>query len=291
MNEIHYNLENGNHVFRKKRESVEEALFYNKEYFARIGFPNAEIRIESATTGGSYNPNKVTVPFRQFVYLVQGNNNKKNGFSFFGKSNPDNAEKEPNKTESNNYNYWPVKRLGLYNAVDYMKTGFNQLMKPSKKAEDNVADATTDNVADATTDNVADATTDNVADATTDNVADATTDNVADATTDNMIDTLPQENGLGYWVVEIPVAKSEYIEPKGKCEMEEVKLMQTILQRKAQRTISLNVEYEYKTIDERVIMLCKRIKEKGEPTDEVELNRCKLKGTIMDKYSRKIKAD
>ena len=267
MNEIHYNLENGNHVFRKKRESVEEALFYNKEYFARIGFPNAEIRIESATTGGSYNPNKVTVPFRQFVYLVQGNNNKKNGFSFFGKSNPDNAEKEPNKTESNNYNYWPVKRLGLYNAVDYMKTGFNQLMKPSKKAEDNVADATTDNV------------------------ADATTDNVADATTDNMIDTLPQENGLGYWVVEIPVAKSEYIEPKGKCEMEEVKLMQTILQRKAQRTISLNVEYEYKTIDERVIMLCKRIKEKGEPTDEVELNRCKLKGTIMDKYSRKIKAD
>ena len=86
MNEIHYNLENGNHVFRKKRESVEEALFYNKEYFARIGFPDAEIRIESATTGGSYNPNKVTVPFRQFVYLVQGSNNKKNGFSFFGKN-------------------------------------------------------------------------------------------------------------------------------------------------------------------------------------------------------------
>ena len=156
-----------------------------------------------------------------------------------------------------------------------MKTGFNQLTKPSEIVEDNVVDAATDNVTDAVTQNV----------------SDVVTDGVTDAVVDNMIGPPPQENGLGYWVVEIPVAKNEYIEPKGKCEMEEVKLMQTILQRKAQRTISLNIEYEYKTIDERVIMLCKRIKEKGEPIDEVELGGCKLKGTLMDKYSRKIKAD
>jgi hypothetical protein len=96
---------------------------------------------------------------------------------------------------------------------------------------------------------------------------------------------------MGYWVIKIPVVKSEYIEPKGKCEMEEVKLLQTILQQKAQRSISLNIEYEYRTIDERVIMLCKRVKGKDEPIDEAEFNSCNLKGTIMDKYSRRIKLD
>lgn len=278
MNQIHYSVENGNHVFRKKRDSTEEQLFYNKEYFAMIGFPDAEITIEmnvgdSIMKGGRYyDPEKVTVPFRQFVYLVQGKRSE-NGFSFFNRTSSETKpepEHEPEQnTEIRSDKYESSKGI-ISKFGEYMKTGISRFSDIIKTNSNKTSEEKPIIVADKAVEKT---------------LIKMDIEPKSEPKLEPQPESIKQE--VEYWVIKIPFVKNENIEPKGKCEMEEVKLMQTILQKKAQRSISIPIEYEYRTIDERVIMLCKRVKNKDEPVDNIEFDGCLLKGSVMDKYNRK----
>jgi hypothetical protein len=95
MNKIIVTVENHNCVFTKIKENDDEIIFYNTDYFKRIGFPDAEVSIGSTrdamsdnvdalliatqvVTGGYYDkPEELTYPFRHLVYLVQGTEKRK----------------------------------------------------------------------------------------------------------------------------------------------------------------------------------------------------------------------
>ena len=241
MSEIHYSLENNYHVFRKIYESAQEYLFYNKEYFARIGFPDAEITVENKIEGGGYhNPDKLTIPFRQFVYLVQG-------------ANDTSSEIKKNDTNNKFIEQFRKYNENVYNFIKSQLNQFSNVFTKSSLKEEEV------------------------------NVKN---DKEEEVNVKN--DKEEEVKEFKYWVVKIPVIPNETIEPKGKCEMEEVKLMQTILQRKAERMLPISIEYEYKTIGERVIMLCKRIKDKKEPANDLEFGSCNLEGSVMKKYITRV---
>jgi hypothetical protein len=79
MSKISVVKEKDKYIFTKMKESDEELIFYNMDYFTRIGFPDAEIFIgeiedvpENKMTGGYYqHTEKLTFPFRHFVHLIQ----------------------------------------------------------------------------------------------------------------------------------------------------------------------------------------------------------------------------
>ena len=77
--DVDYSIENGKVVVKKmKGEDQNEELFFNKEYLRKNGFPDAEISIgkispDGIMRGGYYkHPEKLTYPFREFVFLIQG---------------------------------------------------------------------------------------------------------------------------------------------------------------------------------------------------------------------------
>lgn len=78
MSKIIISIENHNCIFKKPKENDAEIIFYNTDYFKRIGFPDAEVIIgttspDGTMKGGYYkNPETLTYPFRHLVYLVQG---------------------------------------------------------------------------------------------------------------------------------------------------------------------------------------------------------------------------
>ena len=286
MSEIHYSVENGKHVFRKKIDSVEEALFYNKEYFSRIGYPDAEVSIETTgpdgvARGGAYsNPEKLTVPFRHFVFLVQSNKSS-DVMSFLNKRNLANEEREEERQpveKQNEPNEGFIERLGKYNtqAYDYMKTGVNRFsdyVKPSDVKPDakpvNVEEQET--IQDTKPVNVEEPVTkpDNVEEQET--IQDTKPVNVEDANEPTKVE---------YWVVKIPFIERDNVEPKGKYEMEEVKLMQTILQKKVEKTLPLKekglVGYECIKMEDRVLLLY------NEKAKECVVSG--LEGSLMSKY-------
>jgi hypothetical protein len=155
MNKIVVSVENHNCVFKKIKENDEEIIFYNTDYFKRIGFPDVEViigsTIDAHMKGGYYDkPEELTFPFRHLVYLVQGTGKRKPL-----KKTQEQQQPPPTQSESNNLpNFFD--RLVTYGkeASNIISTGIQKVepyfkqqpqVPTPEKSENNTASETQEN--------------------------------------------------------------------------------------------------------------------------------------------------
>ena len=285
MSQIIDSVEDGKYVFRKKRESPEEELFFNKKYFEMIGYPDVEVSIEIESTehsmkGGYYkNTQKLTVPFRQFVFLLQGNKNM-NNFSFFSNKNtttPKNTTDQKTDLEQKGY----FDRLFQYNndAINAIKT----YLKPKENANEKEETSNQTTVA-------SKLWVSNKEAKPTDSPKPVEEPKPTDSP-NPLEDVKPVEElkpveeakptVVEYWVVKIPIRKSSDAEPKGKYEKMEQQLTQFLLQEKVNKSLMLVMEYELKEVGEDAIYFYKG--KEDNRMQIMELFKSGLKGSKISK--------
>jgi len=279
MSQIIDSVEDGKYVFRKKRESPEEELFFNKKYFEMIGYPDVEVSIEIGSTehsmkGGYYkNAKNLTIPFRHFVFLLQGNKNinlNMNKFSFFPKKTAANSKNatEP-KTDLEQKGYFD--RLFQYNtdAVNAIKTN----LRPKEKTEEDKPPNSNNALFSMEPTKLAN--DEKPTDVPKPGEEEAKSTDVPKPVEE------PKPTVLEYWVVKIPIRKSDDAEPKGKYEKMEQQLTQFLLQEKVNKSIMLTMEYELKEVGDDAIYFYKG--KEDNRMQIMELFKSGLKGSKMIK--------
>ena len=286
MSQIIDSVEDGKYVFRKKRESPEEELFFNKKYFEMIGYPDVEVSIEIGSTdhsmkGGYYkNAQKLTIPFRHFVFLLQGNKNiNMNNFSFFSNKNASNQKNttEP-KTDLEQKGY--VDRLFQYNndAINAIKT----YLKPKEKTETDTPPNSNNSWFSTDASKPAEEEAKPLEEeAKTVDVPKPLEEEAKPADVPKPVEE-PQPTVVEYWVVKIPIRKSSDAEPKGKYEKMEQQLTQFLLQEKVNKSLMLIMEYELKEVGEDAIYFYKG--KEDNRMQIMELFKSGLKGSKISKY-------
>jgi hypothetical protein len=279
MSQIIDSVEDGKYVFRKKRESPEEELFFNKKYFEMIGYPDVEVSIEIGSTehsmkGGYYkNAKNLTIPFRHFVFLLQGNKNinlNMNKFSFFPKKTAASSKNatEP-KTDLEQKGYFD--RLFQYNtdAVNAIKT----YLRPKEKSEEDKPPNSNNALFSMEPTKLAN-------DEKPTDVPKPVEEEAKSTDVPKPVEE-PKPKVLEYWVVKIPIRKSDDAEPKGKYEKMEQQLTQFLLQEKVNKSIMLTMEYELKDVGDDAIYFYKG--KEDNRMQIMELFKSGLKGSKMIK--------
>jgi hypothetical protein len=286
MSQIIDSVEDGKYVFRKKRESPEEELFFNKKYFEMIGYPDVEVSIEIGSTehsmkGGYYkNAKNLTIPFRHFVFLLQGNKNinlNMNKFSFFPKKTAASSKNatEP-KTDLEQKGYFD--RLFQYNtdAVNAIKT----YLRPKEKSEeDKTSISNKPSISNNAMFSIEPTKLANDEEPT--DVQKPMEEEAKPTDVPKPVEE-PKPKVLEYWVVKIPIRKSDDAEPKGKYEKMEQQLTQFLLQEKVNKSIMLTMEYELKDVGDDAIYFYKG--KEDNRMQIMELFKSGLKGSKMIKF-------
>ena len=124
-NPVIYSVENEIVILKKKKSAdPEDDLCYNVEYFESVGFPGTTVETgklspDGIMRGGDYKySEKLTFPFRYFVFLLQGARQNKNVES---------ENNYPVQTQSDETNPGFFKRLGNYSNqfVNGISSGVN----------------------------------------------------------------------------------------------------------------------------------------------------------------------
>jgi hypothetical protein len=248
---ISVTTEDGFWVFKKRQESAEEVIFYNTDYFKRIGFPDAEVSIGKVTPdgimkGGYYkHPEKLTYPFRQFVYLFQREKEK-----------PVKEEaSEPNEPNEHNPNF--LERLVNYGVQisNGVQSGIDSLSYPpppknlteeeKRKQEEDEKEQALRN----------------------------------DAEENSKKGDFDQDN---YWIVRIPIINDDSLIPKNKYEKEEENQKFQRLENLVEKSLLKSKVGRVYEVGSRIIRMCESVKE----YEELKIEESPLPGSRMSKWHR-----
>lgn len=225
--------EDGYRVFKKKQESEEEVIFYNTDYFKRIGFPDAEVSIgkvaeDGVMKGGYYkNTENLTYPFRQFVYLIQREKTRKSEEESHAdvETNGDKNVENPGFFHRMS-NYVTEIGKGVQYGVDSASPYFRTSSENAKEEELRREQQAEEN---------------------------SSVKEVEVNKKDDFDDT-------NYWIVRIPIVKDEdNIVPRGKYEMEEAKLQQILREEKVDKSLGKSKRGEIYEVGSRYVRMCEEV--------------------------------
>jgi len=269
-NKITQIVQNGVLIIKKLQTDPDEVLFYNTDYFKRTGFPEIEVSLvpvtlpvsdKSTMKGGYYkHPEKLTFPFRHFVFLIQRE-----------KSGPDTPEMEMEHTQSTEKESATTYSL----PVQKYANGAYGLFEKLGKYGNNISAKLRTGVFAKSTD---------IAKSTEPQPESGVVDSEEKET-----EPEPQTQTQYFWVVRIPIIESKEIVPFGKYEKMEIRLEQMLKDERVDKSLGKSKEVEEIMVNGRVLRLCKRVKEWSPIKYEMENDKLLLQGSKMDKYSKIIK--
>jgi hypothetical protein len=240
-NKITQTVQNGVLIIKKRQNDPDEMLFYNTDYFKRIGFPEIEVSLVPVTVekgdmkGGYYkHPEKLTFPFRHFVFLVQREGYRKQDLD-------QEQEQEQDKEE---YGYRentpePAKR-SEYKLENPAYSLFEKIGKYGNKVSNNLRSGMfAKNAA----------------------KPEETIETPEEPETIDTKEQKQEKETQYFWVLRIPIIESEEIIPLGKYEKMEMRLEQIIKDEKVDKSLGKSKEVEEIMVNGRVLRLCKRVKE------------------------------
>jgi len=262
--------ENGFRIFKKMQKNADEILFYNSDYFNRIGFPNTEVIIgkvepDGIMKGGYYaHPEKLTYPFRHFVYLIQReprNEQERRELQY-------ETETEPS-TEKLGF----FERLGNYGI--YMskgvQSGIDSISPYFKKSPENM-----------TEEEKLQAKKEEDEQLEEDKKKKEQDEYNAKTEEEKRQDDYDKRN---YWIVKIPIVDDEEddILPPGPLEIEEKKHRQKLLEARMEKSNLKSKVGPMYSVGKRYIGMCESVKDWVAP----EYESSKVKGSLMSKYANK----
>jgi hypothetical protein len=291
---IETNIENGKFILKKPVNSKEDFMFYNSDYFSRIGFPNAEVSIVSYTSGGKKNGeihgeiyggyyknvNRLTFPFRHFVYLVQHEGDKEETPTPTPK--PKDEKVEPTKNNDPDF----FNRISKYGVQisETIQTFFQ------KKDSDKVTDKPekTEQPKEESGEGVR-GEADKVGDESA-KTEQPPEDKVADEPVkteqpkEESGEEVERENiekPVSYYKVTIPIENDDKTEMIGKYEKEEAKLNQILREEKQKVRLAASLSSsKLKEVDSLNAIICKGVKGLDKKLDMSKV----LKGSKISKY-------
>jgi hypothetical protein len=234
MSKIVDSTEDGYRVFKKKQESAEEVIFYNTDYFKRIGFPDAEVSIgkvaeDGVMKGGYYkHPENLTYPFRQFVYLIQREKKRK--------SEETSEDADTNEDKNNEHpdffhrvsGYGAEIGKGVQYGVDSVTPYFRTASENAKEAERIRLEKRKEEIS---------------------------------REKEGEVDKKGDFDETNYWIVRIPIVKGDDIVPMGKYEKEEAKLQQTLREDKVDKSLGKSKRGEIYEVGSRYVRMCEEVVE------------------------------
>jgi len=278
--EILESTENGYKIFKKKQNGVDEVEFFNSEYFERLGYPGTEVSVvkidankeKNEMKGGYYFfPDKLTFPFRQFVYLIQ----RKRQIETTPEQVPE-SEKQPVQTQEDSHsNPGFFERLASYGvkASEGVRYGIDNTRNYFAKANaENPNTSSTESI------------TETEPETNTETEPETNTETEPETKTENVEDKLVErDDASSYWVVRIPISETKSSVPLGKYEKEECKLAQMFKERKIDGEKNVNKEYKEVSEGEYVGIVSSLSSSKEK---EKEKGLLLLKGTYLEKMNK-----
>jgi hypothetical protein len=230
-NKITQTVQNGVLIIKKLQTDPDEVLFYNTDYFKRTGFPEIEVSLVPVTAtvsdkskmkGGYYkHPEKLTFPFRHFVFLIQRE-----------KSGPDTPEMEMEHTQSTEKESATTYSL----PVQKYANGAYGLFEKLGKYGNNISAKLRTGVFAKSTD---------IAKSTEPQPESGVVDSEEKETEpEPEPQTQTQTQTQYFWVVRIPIMKSEELVPLGKYEKMEIRLEQMIKDERVDKSLGKSKEVE-----------------------------------------------
>lgn len=240
-------IEDGCFVFKKRQESVEEVIFYNTDYFKRIGFPDAEVSIGKITPdglmkGGYYNqPEKITYPFRQFVYLLQGddNSNRKD----------DDINRTPQIIETNEHTPNFFERLSTYGVQisNGVQSGIDRIRPYFKSTESSTLPEPNNLVIEQSPSRLTEVEPPKLEEENKRNEEEKKEEETGDIDKDI------------YWIVKVPIINDDSIIPKNEYEKEESMLRQRLLENKVEKSLGKSKKGKMYEVGSRYIVMCEEV--------------------------------
>jgi len=240
-------------------------IFYNTDYFKRIGFPDAEVSIGKVTQdgimkGGHYKrPEELTYPFRQFVYLIQR------------EESPSKDETSSNKTiEPSEHEHTPgfFERLGNYSGQisKGVQSGIDKLSPYLKTKSTNLTEVEKPKLQEGDGDEDEDEEEQTLRSEEEEN----------EKIEKEKRDDFDKDS---YWIVRIPIVNDDSLVPKNEYEKaEEIKTF-LMLENKVELSLGKSKVGELYFVGSRVIRMCEEVKEYEDPKIEPS----PLPGSIMAK--------
>jgi hypothetical protein len=280
-NQVEVSTENGKWIFKKPMVSKDELMFYNSDYFNRIGFPDAEVSIVNFTSdgkmhggihGGYYeNVKELTFPFRHFAFVVQLGREGKEEIPV--ENNQPEPETESKPSDSKPDLFDRISKYGV-KISEKLQTYFK---KTEVSATPPVSNAGVSNVG--VSNNVDVVKQENTEEPSNPLVSNVGVSNVGEVTATN--DTPVTSNS--YYKVVIPIVNYPKTEIFGKHEREEAKLNQILKEEKVDKSLGKSkVGGPVYEVGNRYIRMCEKTKDWFRY--EIESNN--LPGTKMSKYSK-----
>jgi len=292
MNKIVVSVENHNCVFKKIKENDEEIIFYNTDYFKRIGFPDVEViigsTIDAHMKGGYYDkPEELTFPFRHLVYLVQGTGKRKPL-----KKTQEQQQPPPTQSESNNLpNFFD--RLVTYGkeASNIISTGIQKVepyfkqqpqVPTPEKSENNTASETQENPSEISpvgpTPEIQEKPSEISPASTTPEIQ----ENPSEISPAGPTPEQTQDNPIQYYKITIPINKPISKVPLGKYEKEELLLDFLLLDNKVEKSLGKSKSGKIYKVGTRYIRMCEEVKE----WSPLKIKQNPLIGTKMHKFGK-----
>jgi hypothetical protein len=282
--------EEGKRIFKKIQESPDEQIFFSSEYFAKIGFPDADVDLrkvspEGIMKGGGYkNVKNLTQPFRTFVKFVQGTESLFNRNTEYVESTQPQSEVAVETSDKPGF----FERMSNYNnqIFKYVKESVDKLRKPSVGANKNVENKASEEPVNVDKSTILD----NINISTPNLVTNPTqiepvkgdifsTISEYGAESASTIESDSSTEGKKYWVVSIPIIDDEIV-PYGKYEKAEAKLDQILREEKVDRSLGKSKVGEMHEVGNRFVRICESVKE----FEPYQLDDIQLPGSRMHKF-------
>ena len=256
--------EDGVWVFKKRQESEEEVIFFNTDYFKRIGFPDAEVsivKIKKSETmkGGYYNkPEELTYPFRQFVYLIQREKKPlvKN----------ETSSKEPLEPSEYNPNFF--ERLGNYGLQisEGVQSGIDRISPYFKTTPENLTEEEKQKLREEDENKKA-------------LIEENENEKRKKDDEEKQSGNFDKDN---YWVVRIPIIKDDSFVPKNKYDNEEDVLKYLKIESNVDKKLGKSKVGKIYDVGSRKVRMCESLKE----YELLKIESSSLPGSEMSKWKK-----
>jgi len=273
MSKVVDTIEDGKRVFKKIQESLDEKLFYDKQYFAKIGFPDAEVEERKLSPdgmmkGGYYdNTEKLTQPFRKFVEFVQGPGSR---ITYTEQQVDKSVTTEPSSGSGF------IEILSGYNnqVFKYLKDSFDNIGSRFKRSP-NVEQTKGSEIQDSKETTGVGSNISTSVEPLTKIEGDGSSEEPH--ATEQTTSTEQSEEKM-YWIVRIPIIEDEV--PKNKYDKAEAKLMQILREEKVDKSLGKSKVGEIYEVGNRYVRICESVKEYA-PYDIEDTD---LQGSLMKKF-------
>ena len=261
---ISVTIEDGYWVFKKRQESAEEVIFYNTDYFKRIGFPDAEVSIGKVTTdrmmkGGYYkHPEELTYPFRQFVYLIQREEQTKVEDETSSEETSEPSEHKPGFFERlGNYGVQISKgvQYGMDSVSPYFKTNPENLTEEEKRKLQEEEKR---------------------------KLQEEEKRKQALRSEEESEKEKEYEDTDNYWIVRIPIINDDGVVPRNEYEKAEEKVKSEMNESRVEKELGKSKVGRLYEVGSRIIRMCESVKE----YEEIKIEANALKGSVMSKWHK-----